>query len=252
MQKKRSLIPFVQVPWFEHWSWQLRWLQDNPRQLLSHWHTPSLHVPWPEQSKGEHSASWTHKMVDTFLAQLNFLLSVLKEKEKKSIIYIPDERPWIKTLEKSFSKIYFRYNVWPINKININHIQNVVKLVFNSHYWNKEIWQLTTYLRSVDPDFQFQSSPVLREGDLLTNCLWCVQLIVWITKLTLNIRSVRNSHAKELVLILKIIGQCDLKHILTSPIKTITPVWKISTYIITSITARPVSTFKTTVIIYLL
>jgi hypothetical protein len=51
-----------------------------------------------------------------------------------------DERPWIKTLEKSFSKIYFRYNVWPINKININHIQNVVKLVFNSHYWNKEIW----------------------------------------------------------------------------------------------------------------
>jgi hypothetical protein len=80
--------------------------------LLSHWHTPSLHVPWPEQSKGEHSASWTHKMVDTFLAQLNFLLSVLKEKEKKSIIYIPDERPWIKTLEKSFSKIWHYCFYW--------------------------------------------------------------------------------------------------------------------------------------------
>jgi hypothetical protein len=27
-------------------------------------------------------------------------------------------------------------------------------------------------------------------------------------------------------LILKIIGQCDVKHILTSPIKTLTPVWR--------------------------
>jgi hypothetical protein len=87
---------------------------------------------------------------------------------------------------------------------------------------------------------------------------------VWITELTLlhkNIRSVRNSHVQELTLILKIIGQCDIKHTLTSPIKSITPVMKISTYIITSITARPVrlavilvimsvSTFKTTVILF--
>jgi len=59
---------------------------------------------------------------------------------------------------------------------------------------------------------------------------------------------------------LKIIGQCDVKHIIMSPIKTITLVLKVSTYIITSITAHPirlaeilvtmyVSTFKTAVII---
>ena len=76
-----------------------------------------------------------------------------------------------------------------------------------------------------------------------------------------NIRSVCNSHAQELTLILKIIGQCDVKHILTSQIKPITPVLKILTYIITSITAHPVklatilvimsvSTFKTDIILY--
>jgi hypothetical protein len=89
---------------------------------------------------------------------------------------------------------------------------------------------------------------------------------VWITELTLihkNIRSVSNSHAQELTLILKIISQCAFKHILTSLIKTIMPVLKILTYIITSITARPVrlaeilavmsvSTFKTAVILYVL
>jgi hypothetical protein len=66
---------------------------------------------------------------------------------------------------------------------------------------------------------------------ILYNVLLSVQLHifpatdkVWITELTLvytNIMSVRNSHAQELTLILKIIGQCDVKHILTSPIKTI-------------------------------
>ena len=92
----------------------------------------------------------------------------------------------------------------------------------------------------------------------------CAADQVWIIELTLihkNIRSVRNSHAQELTLILKIIGQCDVKHILTSQIKTIMPILKISTYIITSITARPVrlasilaimsvSTFKADVILY--
>ena len=92
----------------------------------------------------------------------------------------------------------------------------------------------------------------------------CAADKVWITELTSihkNIRLVRNSHVQELTLILKIVGQCDIKHTLTSPIKSITPVMKISTYIITSITARPVrlavilvimsvSTFKTTVILF--
>ena len=62
--------------------------------------------------------------------------------------------------------------------------------------------------------------------------LICATDKVWITELTLihkNIRPVRNSHVQELTL--KIIGQIDIKHILTSPIKTITPVLKILTYI---------------------
>ena len=40
---------------------------------------------------------------------------------------------------------------------------------------------------------------------------------------------------QELTLILNIIGQYDIKHILMSPIKTITTVLKISTYIITAV-----------------
>jgi ABC-type polysaccharide/polyol phosphate transport system ATPase subunit len=44
----------------------------------------------------------------------------------------------------------------------------------------------------------------------------------------------------ELTLILKIISQCDIKCILTFPIKTIATVLKVSTYIITSITACPI------------
>ena len=70
-----------------------------------------------------------------------------------------------------------------------------------------------------------------------TFSLRCVLLIKsgslnwpWSTK---NIRWVCNLHAQELALILK-------KTHLTSPIKTITPVSKILTYIITSITSRPV------------
>ena len=83
---------------------------------------------------------------------------------------------------------------------------------------------------------------------------------VWITEMTMIhkiFRSVRNSHVQELTLILNIIGQCDIKHILTSPINTITQ------YIITSITVRPfglaailaimsVLTCKTAVILCLL
>ena len=65
----------------------------------------------------------------------------------------------------------------------------------------------------------------------------CIADQVWITELTLihkNIRSVRNSHVQELTVILKNIG----------PIKTITSVLKISTYIITSITAHTVWLLK--------
>jgi hypothetical protein len=103
-------------------------------------------------------------------------------------------------------------------------------------------------------------------GKLGISPLMCAADKVWITELTLihkNIRSVRNSHAQELTLILKIIGQCDVKHILMSLIKTITSVLKISAYIITSITLRPIglvailvimsfSSFKTAIILYLI
>ena len=52
--------------------------------------------------------------------------------------------------------------------------------------------------------------------------LMCATDNVWITELTLiheDIKSVCYSHTQELTLILKVIGQCDIKHILTSPIK---------------------------------
>jgi len=68
------------------------------------------------------------------------------------------------------------------------------------------------------------------------------------------------SVSPDWLLILKIIGQCDIKHTMTFPIKTITLDLKVSTYI-AIITARPiissvtlavmfVSTFKTAVILY--
>ena len=60
----------------------------------------------------------------------------------------------------------------------------------------------------------------------------------------------------------KFIGQCDVKHIMTLPIKTITSILKVSTNIITSIAARSnglaaiqaimsVTTFKAAVILYI-
>ena len=85
--------------------------------------------------------------------------------------------------------------------------------------------------------------------------LMCAADKVSITELTLIhkiIRSVRNSH----------ISQSDIKHIVTSRIKTLTSVLKLSTDIITSITVRliglfailvimSVSTFKTAIILYI-
>ena len=95
--------------------------------------------------------------------------------------------------------------------------------------------------------------------------LMCAADKDWNTQLTLikkNIKRVHNSHVQELNLILNIISQCDVKHILTSPIKTITAVLKILTYISTSFTAphvglawilaiMSVSTFETAVILYI-
>jgi hypothetical protein len=62
-----------------------------------------------------------------------------------------------------------------------------------------------------------------------------------------NIRSVQNSYTQELTLILKIIGQCDVKHIVTSPIKTIMPA-----ELAVILTIMSVSSFQTAVILYLL
>jgi hypothetical protein len=85
--------------------------------------------------------------------------------------------------------------------------------------------------------------------------LICASDKVWITGLSLihkNMKSVRNSHTP-------FIGQSDVKHIMMSPIKTIT---SRQTDIITNIPAHPielaeilaimsVSTFKIDVILYL-
>ena len=86
----------------------------------------------------------------------------------------------------------------------------------------------------------------------------CAANNVWITELALihkYIRLVRN-------FICKSIDQSDVKHNMTSPIKTITSVLKASTEIITNIPAHPigptailmilsVSTFKMSVILYI-
>jgi len=91
----------------------------------------------------------------------------------------------------------------------------------------------------------------------LYNVVFIVQLDIFsatdevlITELTLlhkNIRSVCNSLAQELTMILNIIGKCDVKNILTSPIKTIMPVGLVAILAIMS-----VSTFKTALILCLL
>ena len=70
-----------------------------------------------------------------------------------------------------------------------------------------------------------------------------------------------NLNINRLALILKIISQCGANHLLMLQIKTITSVLKVLTYIITSITACPisltvilvimsVSTFRTDIILY--
>ena len=88
----------------------------------------------------------------------------------------------------------------------------------------------------------------------------CVADKVWINELTLihknirSVRSVRNSHVQVyrsirhkikilgqfVTRMFKCIGQSDVKHIMTSPIKTITSVLKASTDSITKIQVRPI------------
>ena len=88
----------------------------------------------------------------------------------------------------------------------------------------------------------------------------CVADKVWINELTLihknirSVRSIRNSHVQVyrsirhkikilgqfVTCMFKCIGQSDVKHIMTSPIKTITSVLKASTDSITKIQVRPI------------
>ena len=89
---------------------------------------------------------------------------------------------------------------------------------YHGHEW---LWKVNRFIKKLD------ISPLMCAADK-----------VWITELTLihkNIRSVLKSHVQDPTLILKIISQCDVKQIMTSPIKTITSFMKASTYIITNI-----------------
>ena len=81
--------------------------------------------------------------------------------------------------------------------------------------------------------YLYTSMRFLFIGKLDIFLLMCADDKVWITELTLihkNIRSVCNSR----------ISQSDAKHIMTSPIKRITSVLKVSTDIITSIAVSPI------------
>jgi len=89
--------------------------------------------------------------------------------------------------------------------------------------------------------------------------LMCAADKVWITELKPWSAKILGQFITRMR---KFISQSDVKHIMTSPIKMITSVYKVSKHITTSITARPirltaillimsVSTFKTTVILYL-
>ena len=85
--------------------------------------------------------------------------------------------------------------------------------------------------------------------------------IYWILDIFLLIVLSDVVSINEMTLILEIIGWFEVKHIMMLPVKTMTLVLKVSTYITTSITARPIrlaailvimsiSTLKWTVILY--
>ena len=106
------------------------------------------------------------------------------------------------------------------------------KLLLSAYFVFKERWFCIMFCLASNCTF---SLPLIKSGS--PNWPWS----------TTNIRSVRNSHSQELTLILKIIGQCDVKHILTSPIKTIMPAGLAAILAI-----MYASTFQTAVILYLL
>ena len=68
----------------------------------------------------------------------------------------------------------------------------------------------------------------------------CILLLIWTFFICLLISQSDIVGINEPALMLKNIGQCDLKHITTLPIKRKTAVLKVSSFIITSITACPI------------
>ena len=107
----------------------------------------------------------------------------------------------------------------------------------------------------------------LRTSELFRGKLsWVFIMIVfykiyWIFDIFLLIALSDVVSINEMTLILEIIGWFEVKHIMMLPVKTMTLVLKVSTYITTSITARPIrlaailvimsiSTLKWTVILY--
>ena len=88
-------------------------------------------------------------------------------------------------------------------------------------------------------------------------CVYFILSVIW-TNFLRSHPVIDTVSISELSLILKIICQCDVKHIRILPIKIMVSVLNISTYIITSIKTRSlrlvimsVSTFITTVILYI-
>lgn len=72
----KSFLPSSQVPWPLQFDWQASMLHDAPTHGGWHSQVPKTHSPWAEQSWGLHSMSWTHKIVETCLAQFHCLLSL--------------------------------------------------------------------------------------------------------------------------------------------------------------------------------
>jgi len=116
--------------------------------------------------------------------------------------------------------------------------------------WKEKLWLM--YIKTFRTEvivllenwrFSFWCVPLIKSG----SCNW-----PWSTKIL----------GQFVTRMRKFIGQSDVKHIMTSQIKTITSVLKALTYIITNIPARPiglaeilaimsVSTFKIAIILYL-
>ena len=126
------------------------------------------------------------------------------------------------------------HGLWPGELKILNTEDTVINTLTNKSFTN--VTRLTI-------QWHLQVFRIINKIDIFP---WCVPLI--------------KSRSLNWPWSTKILG--EFKHILTSTIKTIVPVLKISTYVITSITAHPiwlaailaimsVSTFKTAVILYI-